>query len=88
MSEDLSPEKRLTQDSMTRATIKRALPKIQWQALVGKYSINQDEVRAAAAYLTPLGGQSGAPAIQDQMRDGVDGSGTAQWASRIVLRAA
>lgn len=53
ISDDLSPEERLTQDSMTRATLKRALPEIQWQALAGKYSINQDEVRAAAAYLTP-----------------------------------
>ena len=53
IGDELSPEERLTQDSMTRATLKRALPEIQWQALAGKYSINQDEVRAAAAYLTP-----------------------------------
>lgn len=53
VSDDLSPEERLTQDSMTRTTLKRALPEVQWQVLVGKYSINQNEVRAAAAYLTP-----------------------------------
>ena len=53
VSDGLSPEERLTQDSMTRATLKRALPEVQWQALVGKYSINQSEVRSAAAYLTP-----------------------------------
>lgn len=53
VSDELSPEERLTQDSMTRSTIKRELPEIQWQALVGKYSINQNEVRDAAAYLTP-----------------------------------
>lgn len=53
VSDDLSPEERLAQDSMTRANLKRALPEVQWQVLVGKYSINQNEVRAAAAYLTP-----------------------------------
>src|SRR5690606_29922005 len=31
----------------------RTLPEVQWQALVGKYSINQNEVKDAAAYLTP-----------------------------------
>lgn len=49
LRDDLSPEERLTQDSMTRATLKRALPEIQWQALMGKYSINRNEVRAASA---------------------------------------
>jgi len=51
--DDLSPEERLTQDSMTRATLKRSLTEVQWQALVGKYSINQNEVKEAAAFLTP-----------------------------------
>lgn len=52
VEDGLSPEERLTQDSMTRALLKRSLPEIQWQALVGKYSINQNEVRDAAGYLT------------------------------------
>lgn len=51
--DDLSPEERLTQDSMTRSMLKRSLSDLQWQALVGKYSINQNEVRDAAAFLTP-----------------------------------
>ena len=53
VGDDLSPEERLTQDSMTRATLKRSLTDVQWQALVGKYSINQNEVKDAAAFLTP-----------------------------------
>lgn len=49
----LSPEERTTQDAMTRALLKRSLPEVQWQALVAKYSINDNEVRVAAGYLVP-----------------------------------
>ena len=53
IGDGLSPEERTTQDAMTRSMLKRMLPEVQWQALVAKFSINENEVRDAAAYLTP-----------------------------------
>ncbi|MBD1586708.1 hypothetical protein [Pseudomonas typographi] len=53
VDDGMSPEERTTQDAMTRAMLKRLLPEVQWQVLVAKFSINDNEVRDAAAYLTP-----------------------------------
>lgn len=47
----LSAGERLTQDSMTRARIRRALSDSQWAAVVAKYSINEREVIEAVGYL-------------------------------------
>lgn len=49
--EGLSPEERLTQDSMTRAALHRELPALAWQVLVAKYSINDVEVAQAVHWL-------------------------------------
>lgn len=47
----LSAEERLTQDAMTRALLRRELPKAQWHALVAKYSINNHEVAESVRWL-------------------------------------
>lgn len=52
LGDGLSPEERTSQDAMTRSMLKRKLPEVQWLALVAKFSINDNEVRDAAAYLT------------------------------------
>ena len=49
----LSDGERLTQDSMTRGAIHRALPPDLWHALVAKYSINDVEVAESVRYLIP-----------------------------------
>lgn len=49
----LSEGERLTQDSMTRSAIHRALPPELWHALVAKYSINDFEVAESVHYLVP-----------------------------------
>lgn len=49
----LNPLDRLTQDSMTRSAIHRALPPDLWHALVAKYSVNDHEVVEAVHYLIP-----------------------------------
>jgi hypothetical protein len=49
----LSESERLTQDSMTRAAIHRALSPELWHALVAKYSINDVEVAESVRYLIP-----------------------------------
>ncbi|WP_236233226.1 hypothetical protein [Pseudomonas tohonis] len=51
--EKLSPEERLTQDSMARAMLRRALPEECWHALVAKYSINDLEVAQSVLWLIP-----------------------------------
>lgn len=50
-SSGLSAEERLTQDAMTRALLRRDLPKVQWHALVAKYSINNHEVADSVRWL-------------------------------------
>ncbi|TRO38571.1 hypothetical protein EQ832_12000 [Pseudomonas sp. ALS1131] len=52
VTDGLSPEERTTQDAMTRSMLKRSLPPAQWHALVAKFSINENEVRDSASYLT------------------------------------
>lgn len=47
----LSSEERLTQDSMTRALLRRSLSPRQWHALVAKRSINDMEVAVSAQWL-------------------------------------
>lgn len=51
--EGLSEQERLTQDSMTRAALRRELPAMAWNVLVAKYSINDVEVAAAIHWLIP-----------------------------------
>jgi hypothetical protein len=51
--EGLTPEERLTQDSMTRAALHGALTAMAWQVLVAKYSVNDIEVRDAVQWLIP-----------------------------------
>ncbi|MDP2244030.1 hypothetical protein [Pseudomonas sp.] len=51
--EGLSEQERLTQDSMTRAALRRELPTMAWNVLVAKYSINDVEVAAAIHWLIP-----------------------------------
>ena len=47
----LSAEERLAQDAMVRALLHRDLPKVQWHALVAKYSINNHEVADSVRWL-------------------------------------
>lgn len=53
MGDELSPDEQTTQDSMTRAMLKRELPQLQWMTLVAKYSISELEVQEAVRYLIP-----------------------------------
>lgn len=47
----LSSEERLTQDSMTRALLRRGLSPGQWHALVARRSVNNMEVKESAQWL-------------------------------------
>lgn len=47
----LTAEERLAQDAMTRALLHRNMPKVQWHALVAKYSINNHEVAESVRWL-------------------------------------
>lgn len=50
-SSGLSAEERLAQDAMVRALLRRKLSKVQWHAIVARYSINDLEVAESIRHL-------------------------------------